>query len=88
MCGKLEVQVCDNFSLPVGMYAEYLIISSGGPVIFGINNSPFLGGHRAEDKGMSWFVTAFYKCAGDAEHHGNRCIVILKSVEIGIIVSR
>ena len=86
MCRKLEVQVCDHFSLPVRMYTEYLIIGSGGPVIFRINDSPFFGCHCTEDDGVGRFITASYQCAGDAEHHGDRCIVVLKSVEIGIIV--
>ena len=88
MSRKLEIQVCDHFSLPVRMYTEYLIIRTCGPVIFGINDAPFFGCHGAEYQSVGRFITAFYQCTGDAEHHGDRCIIVLKSIEIGIIVGR
>ena len=86
VCRKFKVQVCDHFTLPVRMYAEYLIVGSCRPVVFGINDSPFLGSHCTEDKSVGRFIAALYQCTGNAEHHGDCRIIVLESIEIGIIV--
>ena len=70
------------------MYAEYLIVGSCRPVIFGIDHAPFLSCHSTEYKGMGRFVSALYQCPGNTKHHGNSGIVILKSIKIGIVMSR
>ena len=72
----------------LGMCGEYLLISSCGPVKIRIHHAPFLGCHGTDHNGIVRLKTTVPQCLCNTKHQGDRCIVILESVKIGIIVCR
>ena len=85
---KFKVQVCDHLAHPFGMCGEYLLISSRRPVEIGIHNSPFFGCHGTDHNGIVRLETTVLQRLCNTKHQSDRCVVILKSVKIGIIVCR
>ena len=85
-CRQFKIQIRNDLSYPLRMRRKHLLIGSRGPVKVGINHPPFLRRHGTDYNGIFRLYTTPQKCPGNSKHHGNRCIVILKTAEIGIIM--
>ena len=85
---KLKIQVRDHLAHPFGMCSEYLLISSCGPVEIRIHHAPFLGCHGTDHNGIVRLETTVLQRLCNTKHQSDRCIVILESVKVGIIVCR
>ena len=87
-CRKFKVQICNYLPYPLRMCGKYLLISSRRPVEIGIHHAPFLGCHGTDHNGIVRLKTTVPQRLCNTKHQGDRCIVILESVKIGIIVCR
>ena len=84
--GQLEIHVRDDLARPFRVTDEHLLPCAGGPVKAVIGYAPFLGGHAAENQRIFRLIPAQHQCPGNAQHHGNGGVVILKAAEIAVIV--
>ena len=87
-CRKFKVQICNYLPYPLRMCGKYLLISSRRPVEIGIHHAPFLGCHGTDHNGIVRLEATVPQRLCNTKHQGDRCIVILESVKIGIIVCR
>ena len=85
---KFKVQICNYLPYPLRMCGKYLLVRSRRPVEIGIHNSPFFGCHGTDHNGIVRLETIVPQRLCNTKHQGDRCIVILESVKIGIIVGR
>ena len=87
-CRKFKVQICNYLPYPLRMCGKYLLISSRRPVEIGIHNSPFFGCHGTDHNGIVRLKATVPQRLCNTKHQRDRCIVILESVKIGVIVRR
>ena len=85
---ELKIQIRHHLSSPLRPRSEHFLIRPRGPVIFGIRDSPLLRRQRAEHKGFPGPVADGQEGLCDPEHHGNRRIIILKTIKIRVIMGR
>ena len=83
---KLKIQIRHHPASPLRPGGEHLLVSPCGPVVLGIRDSPLLRRQGAEHQCLPGPVANGNECPRDSQHHGHRCIVILKPVKIRIIV--
>ena len=85
---KFKIQICNYLPYPLRMCGKYLLISSRRPVEIGIHHAPFLGCHGTDHNGIVRLETTVLQRLCNTKHQSDRCIVILESVKIGIVVCR
>ena len=84
--GKLKVDIRDHLAHPLGMDAEDLVVSAGGPVVARVAHAPLFRRHGAEHQRLFGLIAAVDQSLGNAHHQGDGGVIILEAGKVGIVV--